>query len=185
MLLQDLELVLDDVSGTEAVPPVRVARGDLQRHLLAATADEDRQPLLDRPRAERRVLELVVLARVGDLPLVEEAALDAHGFSEFREPDRRRVEVDPVHLVLVLVPRRADAEDRAGWRYVLPVTSMPICGFFVIAPNAASTCQPSRFGPVTSPMSGTKWSHVMRTSQPHDSARSADSRISSHVVYWG
>src|SRR5438876_12308398 len=79
--------------------------------LLAAAADQDRQSLLDRPRTEGGVLELVVLAGVGDLALVEEAALDTHRLAELREPDRRGVEVDPVHLVFVFVPRRADAED--------------------------------------------------------------------------
>src|SRR6185436_5974105 len=116
VLSQDLELARHRLGWTEAVPHVGVARRGAQRLLLSAAADHDRQAFLHGSRVQHRVLERVVLPLVRHALAVEQRADDLRSL---REPARAlagRSEIDPVGLVLRLIPYGPDPTDRAAVR---------------------------------------------------------------------
>ena len=112
--LEHLDLVLHHVDRAHRVPHVCIARDGTKRLLLAAAADQDRQPCLDGPRVMAQVLEPVVAARLGgDGLTIEHAPHRADRFIEPVEPlAEPRPELDAVGVVLGLHPCPADTEDR-------------------------------------------------------------------------
>ena len=114
---QDLALVVELLDRAREVRVRRVLRGDLERHLLAAAGDPQRDAaLLQRQRPDDRAVDLVVGAverrRAGRPRLVHD--LDALAQAPQAILDRR--EAVPVGAPLVLVPAAADAHLGASAR---------------------------------------------------------------------
>ena len=94
---------------------VAVLRDQLERHLLAAAADADRQVRLDRQRKVPGSLRVVVVAPRRGLGPVEHAAHDRQRLAQPAKPLRKsRPELEPEVLVLLSEPGAADPEDRAA-----------------------------------------------------------------------
>ena len=117
VIRQHLDLVADRVGIAEPVPHVRVLRHQPERLLLAAAADQDlRSARLHRLRDVVRVLDVVPLPLERRPRLREHRPADLQRVLQPLEPLGRRRPVVAVREGLLLVPRRADAEDRATRR---------------------------------------------------------------------
>ena len=109
--LEHAEQVLDALDVAEQVRPVGVLGDEPQRLALARAADQDRDVAADRLRVVERAVDAVVLALVGRRrPAVNSSAGDVQRVLEALEALLQRREVEPVRLVLLLEPGRADAE---------------------------------------------------------------------------
>ena len=117
MAVEQRALVCERLGPTPDVPVVGVTRGDLERHLLAAAADHQLgMRTLRRLGRERRLAQLVVTALERRLVLRPEGLEHLARFIEPRETLGHRVEGNAVRLVLVLLPRGADATDEPAAR---------------------------------------------------------------------
>ena len=107
--VQHRSLVGEGVGTDERdVPTVGVLGGDLQRSLLAAATDPDRQLGLHGPGLVAGVRQREVLAReVGDV-VVQQAAEALDALLELVEANLRDWELDAVGVVLDLRPPCAD-----------------------------------------------------------------------------
>ncbi len=115
--LEHGELVTDRGEVAEEVARVAALGDEPQRPLLPAAADQDRGPAgSDRTWDVEGVLDAVVGAVEAGCVLAEHEPADLHGLRETLEALARRGELEPVSPVLLLVPGRADAEDRATRR---------------------------------------------------------------------
>src|SRR5437899_1326295 len=115
--VEDGALARERLGPAPDVPVIGVTRGDLERDLLAAAADHQLGVrTLHGLRRERRVAELVVAPLEGDLVLRPQRLEHLAGLVEAREALGHRVEGKAVRLVLVLLPRGADAADEAAAR---------------------------------------------------------------------
>src|SRR5207249_7545290 len=115
VLLEDSLLALEVFDrSAEPVSDVTVLGEDVEGALLATAADQDlRAALLDRSRHVERAVDAVELA-LERRPLFGKQQLgDGHRLRKpVHAPGDRRV-IEAVADMLVLVPRRADAEDGA------------------------------------------------------------------------
>ena len=113
--VEDRHLVRELRRRAAHVPHLRVARDELQQHLLTAAADDDRWVrLLYRLRPVPGLRDLVVLAREVGAVVAPHAHADLERFSELLEAlldGRERVAVG---LVLLLEPAGAEAELEAA-----------------------------------------------------------------------
>ncbi len=105
----------------EGVPHVAVPREGSQGLRPAVSADQDREPLLDRHRVDRHAVEGVVAARRRGHALARHERPD--GADRLVEPVESlpgtAPEFDPELTMLELEPRAADAEDRPPSRRVI------------------------------------------------------------------
>ena len=108
---QDLILALDRLEASPQVVGIRVLRDQLESHLLAAAADQDRESRLERRRVVADVDGVVVRAGGrGRLP-VEHASQDRQSLAEPAQALRYPgPELDPEIAGFVLVPGRADPQ---------------------------------------------------------------------------
>jgi hypothetical protein len=99
------------------VADVAMPGENAQRALLATTADQDLRPaLLNRSGHVERAIDAIELALERRPLLREHQPRDLHGLLEAVHAARNRRELEAVTQVLVLVPRRPDAQDRPAFR---------------------------------------------------------------------
>ena len=101
-----------------AVPDVRVAGDDPERPLLAAAADEQRHPGLERRRVVAHLVAADPAALLGDRRAVEHPPGEPAGLVEPADPVAERQHLVAERAVLRLVPAGAQPEHRpaARWR---------------------------------------------------------------------
>src|SRR5690606_5827470 len=114
---QDLALARELLGAAVEVGVPRVLRCDLQRHLLAAARDPERDAaLLQGLRLHDRPVDLPELAVEGGLPRGPGLVHDLDTLAQRTQPGRRIREAVAVGAELVLVPTGADAHLEASAR---------------------------------------------------------------------
>ena len=120
VLEEDRLLALHVLEAAADVVRVSVLRHELEGDLLAAPADEQRQPVLDRRRVIAGGLGGVSRSGCCRTLAVEHPAHDRERFAQPSETLREAVtEPDPELLVFGLEPSSTDAEDRPTVRDVI------------------------------------------------------------------
>jgi hypothetical protein len=114
MTLEHLQLVFHDLRVPEQIARIAVL-GDQSKGLpLAASSDQDRRPAsLHGPGRVQRPVDPIMPAFERGRLLLEHRPADLQGLLQPLQSFPGRREMEPVSTVLVVVPGRADPEDRA------------------------------------------------------------------------